>query len=102
VALIVWVYYSAQIFFFGAEFTRVYAELRAPTPGSRSARRAGDRLHRPRCSILAQRKNMRRLSVLSLTFLLALGTALFAADVPQAGQAAPAVTLLRRTERRSA
>ena len=24
--LIVWVYYSAQIFFFGAEFTRVYAE----------------------------------------------------------------------------
>jgi membrane protein len=27
VALIVWVYYSAQIFFFGAEFTRVYAEF---------------------------------------------------------------------------
>jgi membrane protein len=26
VALIVWVYYSAQIFFFGAEFTRVQAE----------------------------------------------------------------------------
>jgi len=26
VALIVWVYYSAQIFFFGAEFTHVYAE----------------------------------------------------------------------------
>lgn len=26
VALIVWVYYSAQIFFFGAEFTRVYAD----------------------------------------------------------------------------
>src|SRR5688572_1372698 len=26
VVLIVWVYYSAQIFFFGAEFTRVYAE----------------------------------------------------------------------------
>lgn len=25
VALVVWVYYSAQIFFFGAEFTRVYA-----------------------------------------------------------------------------
>jgi peroxiredoxin Q/BCP len=36
---------------------------------------------------------MRRLSVLSLTVLLALGTALFAADVPQAGQAAPAVAL---------
>ncbi len=27
VALVVWVYYSAQIFFFGAVFTRVYAEL---------------------------------------------------------------------------
>ncbi|MGI8958593.1 MAG: YihY/virulence factor BrkB family protein [Bryobacteraceae bacterium] len=26
VALIVWVYYSAQIFFFGAEFTRVYSD----------------------------------------------------------------------------
>ena len=26
VALIVWIYYSAQIFFFGAEFTRVYAQ----------------------------------------------------------------------------
>ena len=26
VALIIWVYYSAQIFFFGAEFTRVYAD----------------------------------------------------------------------------
>ncbi len=29
VALIVWVYYSAQIFFFGAEFTRIYADERA-------------------------------------------------------------------------
>ncbi len=28
VAVIVWIYYSAQIFFFGAEFTRVYAEAR--------------------------------------------------------------------------
>lgn len=26
VAVVVWIYYSAQIFFFGAEFTRVYAE----------------------------------------------------------------------------
>lgn len=32
VALVVWVYYSAQIFFFGAVFTRVYAD----TFGSRS------------------------------------------------------------------
>jgi membrane protein len=29
VAVIVWVYYSAQIFFFGAEFTRVYADAQA-------------------------------------------------------------------------
>jgi membrane protein len=28
VALVVWVYYSAQIFFFGAIFTRVYADWR--------------------------------------------------------------------------
>jgi membrane protein len=27
VALVVWVYYSAQIFFFGAEFTRMYADF---------------------------------------------------------------------------
>ena len=33
VALVVWVYYSAQIFFFGAVFTRVYANYY----GSRSA-----------------------------------------------------------------
>jgi membrane protein len=26
VAAVVWIYYSAQIFFFGAQFTRVYAE----------------------------------------------------------------------------
>jgi membrane protein len=25
VAMVIWIYYSAQIFFFGAEFTRVYA-----------------------------------------------------------------------------
>lgn len=29
VAVVVWVYYSAQIFFFGAEFTRVYADADA-------------------------------------------------------------------------
>jgi membrane protein len=32
VAFIIWVYYSAQIFFFGAEFTRVYADAHARTP----------------------------------------------------------------------
>jgi membrane protein len=30
VAVIVWVYYSAQIFFFGAEFTRVYSDAHTP------------------------------------------------------------------------
>jgi membrane protein len=29
-ASLLWVYYSAQIFLYGAEFTRAYAELRAP------------------------------------------------------------------------
>ncbi len=41
VAVVVWIYYSAQIFFFGAEFTRVYAEARRPR--SRLAQeRSGD------------------------------------------------------------
>jgi membrane protein len=35
VALIVWVYYSAQIFFFGAEFTRVYADTHSGAAASR-------------------------------------------------------------------
>jgi uncharacterized BrkB/YihY/UPF0761 family membrane protein len=32
VILLVWVYYSAQIFFFGAEFTEVYAEHHGSDP----------------------------------------------------------------------
>ena len=32
VAVIIWVYYSAQIFFFGGEFTRVYADAHGRTP----------------------------------------------------------------------
>lgn len=40
VALIVWVYYSAQIFFFGAEFTRVYADERARKTAGAGAKRA--------------------------------------------------------------
>ncbi len=32
VAVIVWIYYSAQIFFFGAEFTHVYAESQGDVP----------------------------------------------------------------------
>jgi membrane protein len=38
VVFIVWVYYSAQIFFLGAEFTHVFAERH----GSRAHQRAGD------------------------------------------------------------
>ncbi|MBV9303709.1 MAG: YihY/virulence factor BrkB family protein [Acidobacteriaceae bacterium] len=34
VAVIVWIYYSAQIFFFGAEFTRVYAEAHGKRIGT--------------------------------------------------------------------
>jgi len=34
VAVIVWIYYSAQIFFFGAEFTRVYAEAHGKKVGA--------------------------------------------------------------------
>lgn len=37
VAVVVWVYYSAQIFFFGAEFTRVYADAHADQPITTSA-----------------------------------------------------------------
>lgn len=32
VVMVVWVYYSAQIFFFGAEFTHVYAVAKSGTP----------------------------------------------------------------------
>jgi membrane protein len=39
IVVIVWVYYSAQIFFFGAEFTHVYTEYRMPAtrPASENA-----------------------------------------------------------------
>ena len=37
VAVIVWVYYSAQIFFFGAEFTHVYAKAHGSAPDSQAA-----------------------------------------------------------------
>lgn len=40
VALIVWIYYSAQIFFFGAEFTHVYAEAHTAKSAD-PAKRAG-------------------------------------------------------------
>jgi membrane protein len=38
VALVVWVYYSAQIFFFGAVFTRVYADYCGSRVNRRSAK----------------------------------------------------------------
>lgn len=34
VAVVVWIYYSAQIFFFGAEFTRVYADTHRSEPAT--------------------------------------------------------------------
>jgi membrane protein len=37
IVVLVWVYYSAQIFFFGAEFTHVYAKAQAAQ--AREARR---------------------------------------------------------------
>ena len=36
IVVIVWVYYSAQIFFLGAEFTRAYAASRHPVPQERT------------------------------------------------------------------
>ena len=36
VAVVVWIYYSAQIFFFGAEFTRVYSETHGSQKTSQS------------------------------------------------------------------
>ncbi len=38
VAVIVWVYYSAQIFFFGAEFTRVHADAHEGAEGGKAAK----------------------------------------------------------------
>ena len=40
VAVVVWIYYSAQIFFFGAEFTRVYADADRATTVPQRARQA--------------------------------------------------------------
>jgi membrane protein len=38
IVVIVWVYYSAQIFFFGAELTHAYSEHRSPSaPGDSEA-----------------------------------------------------------------
>jgi len=46
VLLLVWVYYSAQVFFFGAEFTQVYARWRGrPIEPNRNAVRFTKTLH---------------------------------------------------------
>lgn len=42
IAVIVWVYYSAQIFFFGAEFTRVYADADRLSRGPAASPAAAD------------------------------------------------------------
>jgi membrane protein len=42
IVVLVWVYYSAQVFFFGAEFTHVYAKAQAAQ--AREARRADQRI----------------------------------------------------------
>jgi membrane protein len=42
IVVLVWVYYSAQVFLFGAEFTHVYAKAQAAQ--TREARRIGQRL----------------------------------------------------------
>ena len=44
VVLMVWVYYSAQIFLLGAEFTRIYAEERGSIAGAPARRSAGIRV----------------------------------------------------------
>ncbi|MFT3987883.1 MAG: YhjD/YihY/BrkB family envelope integrity protein [Aestuariivirga sp.] len=40
VTLLVWVYYLAQIFLLGAEFTRIYANERAAAEGNRCCRKS--------------------------------------------------------------
>lgn len=40
VAVVVWIYYSAQIFFFGAEFTHVYAEAHGTRTGPAAKQQA--------------------------------------------------------------
>jgi membrane protein len=52
VILLVWVYYSAQIFFFGAEFTQVYSEEYGSDPLRK--RRAGSPAHSPQTQAYAE------------------------------------------------
>jgi membrane protein len=41
VVILMWVYYSSLIFFFGAEFTKVSARLAGASPGDRAGDRQG-------------------------------------------------------------
>src|SRR5213075_170300 len=43
VILLVWIYWSAQILFFGAEFTQVYANVHGSRIGVKSAKQTGER-----------------------------------------------------------
>ena len=58
--LLVWVYYSAQVFFFGAEFTKVYAETfgSQKSTAARQNQRSGD--ERPRSGGAQQQAGLRR------------------------------------------
>lgn len=47
VAMVIWVYYSAQIFFFGAEFTHVIAQSRQRTLGSPRQAAPPNEMRRP-------------------------------------------------------
>jgi membrane protein len=47
VVLLIWVYYSAQIFFLGAEFTQVFANRYGSQPTVRATRAIPGQLHAP-------------------------------------------------------
>ncbi len=51
VVFIIWVYYSAQIFLFGAEFTRVFGEFFFPREVTRASRLAFLRSHRTQAGV---------------------------------------------------
>ena len=40
VVVLLWVYYSAQLFLFGAEFTKIYAKYHGSQRGAKAAREA--------------------------------------------------------------
>ena len=61
VVLLVWIYYSAQILFFGAEFTQVYANRRgAKIAPSRNAESVGERSRIDQGIPHADRRRVRR------------------------------------------